>query len=275
MSAMSANVTALEPPAQQEFLPLQSRRVAIVGFTASRRFAPAAADGWEVWGLNNLHLHETDVAQRFTRWFDLHDTKTIEQDAEHAKWLTEGANGIPVLTWQPRDEWPTSLEFPKAALLERFPAYFTNSISWMMALAILELTGGRPVPEDEESPEIGVYGVDMATSGEYGSQRPSCEYFVGVAEGLGIKVTIPPQSDLLKTHSLYGSDEAEGFRTKLEERKFELEQGMGELRQVIANGEQQILDLRLKLASLEGAYENNGYMLGVWSQPITRGNSTH
>jgi len=51
--------------------------------------------------------------------------------------------------------------------------------------------------------EIGVWGVDMAVGTEYVNQRPSCEYFVGLARGAGIRVYIPPASDLCKTRFLY------------------------------------------------------------------------
>jgi hypothetical protein len=52
--------------------------------------------------------------------------------------------------------------------------------------------------------QIGLFGVNMAADSEYCQQRPSCEYFIGVAVGRGIKITIPEQSDLLKTAYLYG-----------------------------------------------------------------------
>jgi hypothetical protein len=42
---------------------------------------------------------------------------------------------------------------------------------------------------------------------EYHYQRPSCEFALGIAFGLGIKIYIPPQADLLKTVHLYGFEE--------------------------------------------------------------------
>jgi hypothetical protein len=57
--------------------------------------------------------------------------------------------------------------------------------------------------------ELGLYGVDMATGSEYGPQRPSCEWMLGIAAGLGIKITIPPEADLLKSRFLYGFQERE------------------------------------------------------------------
>jgi hypothetical protein len=59
--------------------------------------------------------------------------------------------------------------------------------------------------------EIHIYGVDMAqdvdTNGnsEYGYQKPSCEYFLGVAEKYA-KVYIPDTSDLLMCAMRYAVD---------------------------------------------------------------------
>lgn len=44
---------------------------------------------------------------------------------------------------------------------------------------------------------------------EYGPQRPSCEFFLGIAAGLGRRITIPDKADLLKTKFLYGFEERE------------------------------------------------------------------
>lgn len=58
------------------------------------------------------------------------------------------------------------------------------------------------------------------------TQRPSCEYFVGFAQGKGIKVYIPPQADLMKTLFIYGYEEEKQhfFFEKLKSRKAELAQ---------------------------------------------------
>jgi hypothetical protein len=78
--------------------------------------------------------------------------------------------------------------------------YFTNSISWIIAFAITE-----------GFEEIHVYGVDMAQdtdkngNDEYGYQKPSCEYLLGVAEKYA-KVYIPESSDLLMCPMRYAID---------------------------------------------------------------------
>jgi hypothetical protein len=98
---------------------------------------------------------------------------------------------------------PTSVEYPVQKMIDEFGSYFTNTISWEIALAI-----------SEGFEEIHIYGVDMAVDTEYHHQRPSCEYFLGIAAGRGIKIHIPDQADLLKTRFLYGFQEPEEFAWK-------------------------------------------------------------
>jgi hypothetical protein len=226
------------------------RKIAIVGYTDSRHDAPYGDPTWELWGLNNLHVQvPAEQFSSFTRWYDLHDRATIERDERHVEWLK--ATTLPVYVWTPSLEWPTSVEFPRTELLDRFGRYFTNSISWMLAHAILE-----------GATTIAVYGVDMAQSTEYSAQRPSCEYFLGLAKGLGIEIIIAETSDLLKTAVLYGESD-NGLRAKLEQRSAEL----GSRIEQIAAEVNRLEAARLQLL---GAKESNDYILGVWTQPAAR-----
>ena len=105
---------------------------------------------------------------------------------------------IPVYMQQHWPDIPKSERYPLEEIIKRFGNYFTNSVSYMIALAIYF-----------GATEIGCWGVDMATASEYGPQRPSCEFFLGVCAGLQIKITLPPEADLLKTRFLYGFGERE------------------------------------------------------------------
>lgn len=68
------------------------------------------------------------------------------------------------------------------------------------------------------------------------NQRPSCEFFIGVGHGRGIKMSVQATSDLLKTPFLYGfeDDQMSVFKQQVKERKAWLE---GQL--AIANNEWQ------------------------------------
>ena len=65
--------------------------------------------------------------------------------------------------------------------------YWNSSIAYILAMAI-----------HEGAEEIGVWGVDMKDSEEYGYQKPNMEYLIGLARGKGIKVYIHESSPLCK-----------------------------------------------------------------------------
>ena len=66
--------------------------------------------------------------------------------------------------------------------------YFSNTIAYMIALAI-----------DQGYKKINIYGCDMMTREEYAWEKGGIEFWLGVAYGLGVKVTIADGSSLLQT----------------------------------------------------------------------------
>ncbi len=196
-------------------------KVAIIGFAESRDQAPYKDESWEIWGLNSLFEH----IPRWDLWFEIHDRVKfgIDTNKEIGYGLTQTGQPYmqalaqmkcPILMVEQYPDMPNSLRFPLEEIICKYDplqrgkdpsiyklndefndwnGYFTNSISYMVALAI-----------DWGYKEIGVWGVDMATATEWGSQRPSCEFWLGIALGKGIKLTIPHESDLVKTIFLYG-----------------------------------------------------------------------
>lgn len=195
----------------------KKRAVCIVGCSDLKEQTPFdMKDQFEFWGVNNLFL---TLKGPWTRWFEIHQITF-----EDGKWLRRGS---PEFRGQPVQDYlkniaelscpvymqeashpliPKAVKYPKDKIVAAFGDYFTNTIAWMLALAIAE-----------EFEEIRIYGVDMAVDTEYGQQRPSCEYFLGLAVGKGIKVWTPDACDLLKTRFLYGFDELKElpFRQKL------------------------------------------------------------
>lgn len=142
--------SAKKPPAKKA-----KKKLAILGFTDSRLEAPFDDNDCEIWGLNGLHNLNGWSPPRFTRWFDLHDDRIIEQYSEsERRWFETCPTTLYV--WNPKDEWPNAIAYPKPEIVKTFGTYFTNSISWMLALAIAE-----------GFEWIGIYGVDMAQGTEY------------------------------------------------------------------------------------------------------------
>lgn len=272
--------------AQLSVVPQSKRsKIAILGFTPHRALAPFKDPAWEIWGINDLYLDLAEIPQDRLRWFQLHEwnaklataagempSPPCPRDPEHVLWLQHHAKNFPIYLAETRAEVPEAVLLPKDQLRDFFGSnYFTNSVSWMLGLAIMELIpDGSPVPGSPrynpkaravEGAELAVYGVDMMTAGgqgsEYGWQRPSCEWLLGVAMGAGIKVTLPPQSDLMKTAFAYGDAVGNAFREKVKAQRFDLSTRRGQFTE-------QRDQAMYAIAELTGAINTLDHILGAW-----------
>lgn len=231
----------------------KKKKVAIVGFTPSRMQTPYDDDDFEVWGLNGLYKFP-DI-ERATRWFDLHEFGKGGFDKRIEEHYAEC--GIPVYLQDVHPKVPTSVKFPKREIEKALGSrYFTNSISWMIALAIHE---GFDV--------IHVYGVDMSTPDEFQHQRNNLEYWLGRATERCSEVYVPESSDLLMATHQYGYGSDNGVRLKLEEKLTDLQQRMQGIRQQIGGHQQEIQKLDKAFATLDGARQNVQWMLDSLTIP--------
>ena len=168
-------------------------KVCIVGFAPTWPKAPYEDESFEIWACNEFHI----LNKRMDVLFELHSRNEIENKErdkvkkEHLTWMQNAK--IPIFMIQHFDDIPSSIPYPWQHIIEKYGTYFTNTISLQIALAI-----------DLGFKEIHLYGVNMANDEEYASQRPSVEYFVGLARGAGITVYIPDESDILKSWTIYG-----------------------------------------------------------------------
>lgn len=152
--------------------------------------APFKDDSWEIWSLGG---NGNDIP-RADKWFELHDEDVLQSVGiapESIKFLQE--KGSSTVVQKQCAMFPNATAYPFEEAVTAFPrGYFTSSIAWMLAMAILQN------PE-----EIGLWGIDMIGDDEYAYQKACCEYFVGIAEGKGIKVTIAKDSPLCRSERLY------------------------------------------------------------------------
>ena len=231
---------AVSPPEKEIPDPLfqfkKKNKVAIVGFApSSMKLAPFGDPDWEIWTLNNIYA-AFDIP-RWDRWFELHpnfreyppahdsrvniesivkgDARPVAKTLNHLDWLKKQPKEKPIYFLKHEPDIPAARPYPMPDVLEwckhhNFAPYFTNSISYMIALAI-----------GEGYQQIGIWGVDMAAAGEYEKERPSVEYWIALAQGLGIKVFLPKESELLKAR-LYGFQSDDALLAKLKVRKQEL-----------------------------------------------------
>ncbi len=164
------------------------------------------ANGWELWGVNNLYHNFPSV--KFSRWFEIHEFAyekgiftrrgrlTFGGDRTINQYLRELNDlDIPVYMRRPFKRIKKSVMFPFKEIMKKYGSYFGCSFAWMTALAI-----------EEGADEIGFFGVALSGN-EYYYQRPSVEYPIGIAEGMGIKIYIDETSLLLKSNYAYAYKE--------------------------------------------------------------------
>jgi len=246
-------------------IPRTRRKVAIIGFAPSsmRDAAPLLEDPeFEIWPLNQLYVAWPGIGQHATRWFQLHNRSSYDQavrDHKHSEWLAAWDRG-PIYMQEEAPDIPMSVQYPLHDVCKTFGYYFTNSISWMIAIALYEHIkyGGLEA--------LHIYGVDMAQSGgpgdvnsEYAQQRPSCEWLIGWAQALlgKEKVYIPAKSDLMKALWLYPFEDDQPFINKISGRIQELTGRMQQMRQ-------QAAQLNSQADQLAGAVDNMHYVGENW-----------
>jgi len=156
----------------------------------------APEDG-ETFGVNDVILRRNQLSM----CFHMHDLDWIKRKEWHAlKLIIEKAEkfAIPIMTTKVYDWVPTSVAFPLDEIVNKFGAcYFGSSIDYMITYAMFK-----------EYDIINLYGVNMVLLNEYKQQKPSLEFWIGMAMGLGYKVNINAgkHSAILKTYDkrLYG-----------------------------------------------------------------------
>jgi hypothetical protein len=95
-------------------------------------------------------------------------------------------------------------------LLEKFDIDLLGRLTGSkVALVKKEFLGERDVIALKTTTGTFIAEGFASHNSEYGTQKPSCEYYLGLAKGMGIKIYVPPVSDLIKTNFIYGRDEEE------------------------------------------------------------------
>ena len=217
---------------------MSKKRVTIVGFTPHRNETAWDDEGMDIWGLNGLYEYKD--CKRFTAWFDLHPVEVINPKRLQA--YSEMV--IPVYLIEPHPGIATSVAFPREDVIKALPqvpekgSYWTNSVSWMVALAIC--LGYE---------EIHINGVDMSEDSEYRHQRANLEMVCGIAMGMGREIHVPKISDLFSATHEYGFQHDAGMRGAVKARQKKDSERITHLDRVItaAVEEQNVLKGRLSV----------------------------
>jgi hypothetical protein len=165
-------------------------KLAIVGFAeSSKDLAPFDDPSWEIVGLNQLYRH----IPRADRWLEIHANflEHVVEGTDHFKWLSEAP--IPIYMVDRVPGIPNSVRYPIERVMHGHLDYFTSTVAFGIALAI-----------EEGFKEIGLWGIDLIVGTEYFHQKPCAEFWLGVAHGKGITVTLPRTTALCTQSHRYG-----------------------------------------------------------------------
>lgn len=240
------------------------KKVALVGSAFTSKDAPYNDDSFEIWGLNGMQIPKAD------RWFEMHKhefqkTNTTYQGKELGMTYLEYLNslGVTVYMQDEIEEVKYSEKYPYDELKTKYRDYFTSTASFMLAMAL-----------EEDCDVVHIYGMDMAQSEEYGTQRPSVEYWIGRLEQKGVEVYIPPASDLLKVAYTYGYEDGSVMQKKFKSRKAELKARVDQLeleKEQIINqyvtdqqARQRLNEISYEKIFLNGCQDENKYISGVF-----------
>ena len=160
------------------------KEVTILGMGAT--MIKCRYDG-EIWGVNKVYT----MAKRLDKLF-ITDSRYYPDGKP--SWNFDELNklDIPIVSLHLFKEIKKLVHYPYHRIVERFNGmgseFFTNSICYMIAYALYK-----------NYEKIKMYGIDMATSMEYILERGGIEYWVGRAEGMGVKVENTKGSMVCKT----------------------------------------------------------------------------
>ena len=224
-------------------------KVAIIGTApSSQGLAPFNDPTWKIWPCSPGNFNRVPRADL---WFEMHARADLIAPnnkvwAEpYLAWLRQQT--FPIYVQAPIPEIPNGTVYPLAGALNEFSPYFmTSTIAYMMALAIMQ-----------GASEIGLWGIDMAVADEYNTQRAGCQHFILEARRRGIKVFIPPQSDLMSLAPLYGYIDDSPMAIKVAQRKRELQEQMRQAEQLLE-------DSKHKFAFFKGALDDLMYFERTW-----------
>lgn len=204
--------------------------------------APYGDPEWTIWACSP---GAAPHARRVDAWFEMHPLSQPDITPDYVSFMA----GLdrPVYLVEASPQIPKGLVYPKDEMLKGYgPYFFTSSLAWMFALAIRQ----KPT-------EIGLWGVDMSATEEYGYQRAGCHYFMMLAQSQGIKITVPAQSDLMRPPAPYGYVMDSPMYQKLTARRAELK---GRENQAAAEYEAK----RNEWHFLKGAIDDLDYILNTW-----------
>lgn len=237
----------------------------IVGFADHWTQTPWGRSGAEYWGMNKAY--RAQPIEKFDKWFELHRIDTMyrnypgQEDERHIEWL-QTQTQVEVVAWSEEigaHRIKHAVDYPLSDVLKMVEPwrYFTNSVTWMIAMAVWTLNDARNLNSNITPDKIGLWGIDMATEKEHRRERPSVEWMLGYALASGYELELPPQCDLLRAPGLYGYDQHRDLSEKVRAYKAGLNEDLDAI-------EERFERARAKRYMIKGALDAVEYLERAW-----------
>lgn len=214
---------------------------------------------WDIWGCSPGCW---SISPRFTKFFELHRWEPGAPwfSPEYCQFLRDFKG--PVIVGGVIPEIKNAILYPIDRIERKFSSYFlSSSLALMVAMAIDEIETEREKPGHDASEDvIGLWGVDMAATEEWGYQKPGCQFFVLEALRRGIGIYLPPESDLMRPAPVYGISEWDHNYIKLTSRARELSSNLAEKTKAFHDNE-------LNAAAVAGEQHALDYFVKTWTCP--------
>lgn len=202
-------------------------KLVLLGTADTMVQAPYDDRTWEIWACQTAITYP--ACKRADAIFELHDDSYWSDPA-----IIERINAWGGPVWMQRQvpQIPKSQALPLDEMIASFgdavgARYYTSTIALMLAFALYR----------GEYDEIALWGVHMETAEEWGKQRSAMEYWVGVANGRGVKVHVPRESSLCRSATVYGYDSESALMSEVRRLKDKMGAGLvnikGELDNVV------------------------------------------
>jgi len=165
--------------------------VQIIGLSPSHKKAPTDRSSWG--------LPWNPLSYRYDVWFEMHDRSLWETRGEDYLKQLQAFDG-PIYMQRVETDIPKSQAFPLADMPKD---YFTSSVAYMVALAVVK------------GLDIELWGVDNHTDEEWFYERPCTEWWLGYAQGKGLKTWVHPDSSVLKPElNIMFNDARQSYRPR-------------------------------------------------------------
>lgn len=179
---------------------VEGRELIILAMGPSRGQCPFDV---ETWALNTGFLMAEEFGETITKLFIAHgQVYSLKYGNPYFDWKYIEEKGYELITTH-RLKGVKSKLFPMKRICEKFSTdYFSDTITYMIAYAIDKSTkveDGRLVYKGPYN-HLRLYGVDMQEGEEYEYEKGGIEYWLGIAQGLGMGWSVGMGSTLFTTY---------------------------------------------------------------------------